>query len=274
MSHSRLDSLNYSSGGGDVTPQDSGEISHPLIFRASSNKNPPVSSSPNISINLVAMTWLSTIAVNGLLVICGMGLLGDKYVTADPDLSAPGAQVGHIMTYLTTVGIAAVLLGAFFGPALASYLLIVTMQRIRTTGTAITLGLLLVQISVAYSMAFWAWNDLVVARDTYNIVERFNDTQPGGNKPDTLKQFLGGLLFSTFSLLTLAGVGVTLKNVLPEVFRMVSKEMGMSYIVLKNTRNSVVPADFQPTTAKLNVWGMLGLSTTLVGCFIASTIFT
>jgi hypothetical protein len=263
MSYSRLDSLNYSCGGGDdATPQDRGMISFPLIPK---NKNLPVPP-PNSSINnLVALTWLSTLAVNGLLVICGMGLLGDKYVTADPDLSAPNAQVGHIMTYLTTVGVAAVLLGAFFGPALASYLLIVTLQSIRTTGAVRTLGLVLVQTSAAFGMAFWAWNDLVVARDTYNVVERFDDTQRGGNKPDTLKQFLGGLLFTTFSLLTLAGVGVMIKNVLPEVFRIVSSG---------NTRNSVVAADFQPTTAKLNVWGMYGLSATLIGCFIATTIFT
>lgn len=209
-----------------------------------------------------------TVAVNGLLVICGIGIIGDKYVTADPILSSPGNMVGHIMSRTTTVGIAFVLLGAFSGPSLASLLLIMTARTRNTRGALFTLALVVPQFVAACNMASWAWFDLIVARDTYNVVERYSDMQPGGNKPDTLKQFLGVLLFSTYSLLALAGFLIIVKLLLPEVARVVlGGNVGYA-------RGGVVATDFQPTAANFNVLGMLGLATTLMIAFGATTIFT
>jgi hypothetical protein len=219
---------------------------------------------------------LGAFAVNAIFIAGGLGVLGNKYTTPDSTLSAEGAQVGHIMDVRETWAIGFVLAGAFAGPALIGWLLIASVQQMAgRPKTSLFICCALTAISAA--IAVWAWIDLIVSWDTFNVIERFDDTQPGGNKPDTLKQFLGGLIFCTFSLLTLAALGVCV-NLVPGAVQGLKNPNAansiFSYVFHGLKRSKTPPSDFQPTHIKSNWKGMAGLGLTLLGSFAATTVLT
>jgi hypothetical protein len=219
---------------------------------------------------------LGAFAVNAIFIAGGLGVLGNKFTTPDSTLSAEGAQVGHIMDARETWAIGFVLAGAFAGPALIGWLLIASVQQMAgRPRSSFLICFALTTISAA--IAVWAWVDLIVSWDTFNVIERFNDTLPGGNKPDTLKQFLGGLIFCTFSLLTLAALGVSV-NLFPDAVQGLkypnAAQGAFSNVYYGMKRSKTAPSDFQPTHIKSNWKGMVGLGLTLLGSFAATTVLT
>ena len=111
----------------------------------------------------VAVALLAAAANVGL-VAGGLGVIGDKYTTVEPSLSSASNPVAHIMSPATAAGVAAVLVGAFAGPAALGWLLVVTAQRARATGAAAALGGAAAVLAAAAGVAGFAWHDLVRAR--------------------------------------------------------------------------------------------------------------
>ena len=241
--------------------------------------------------SLISGVWLhATVALFALasttgLVFGGFSLLGDKYEQPDSKYGSIGAPQAHIMNAATVTGVQFVLAGAFFAPAACAWLLIVSAQRVHATGASFAFAGAAAVAAMAIAISSWAWTDLIDATNTYNVGEVFS----GGTKPDTLKQFLGGLVFAAFIPLALTAVVVAAsfsRRACSNCLRSFGDAMPASKDARRSFVSSVVaalsarapapasPRDSAPSRLSHNCGGIAGLALLLVLWFASTTIFT
>lgn len=241
--------------------------------------------------NVFSGVWLH-IAV-GLLAVAttlglifgGFAILGDKYEQPDSTYGSIGAPQAHIMNAATVTGVQFVLAGAFFAPAACAWLLIVSAQRVHATGAPLAFAGAAAVAAVASAIASWAWTDLVDAANTFNVGEVFS----GGTKPDTLKQFLGGLVFAAFVPLAATAVIVAAsfsRRAVTHCMRALrgaapdgrgARRSLVSAVVESLSADAAAPApprDYAPSRLSHNCGGITGLAFLLVVWFASTTIFT
>jgi hypothetical protein len=144
-----------------------------------------------------------------LLYFGGLGMLGNQYMLVDPLTG-----LNNFLTYGSTFGACLVLLAACLGPYLLGWLLIVSAQRVHkglSVGAALALCLFVLACTLA--LCVHTWVSLIVPGETFHRGQCFYSSGVGcggtadpnatNNQPDTLKQFLGGFVFSAFVPLAL-----------------------------------------------------------------------
>jgi hypothetical protein len=128
------------------------------------------------------------LAAHGLLLL-GFFLVGDTYNRVDPEL-----QTNGFLDARAAAGVFLVLAGCCVGPLSVGGFLLCASQR---AGRGVTLrgagALAALTFAGCCAVCACAWGALIVPGETYHRGTVTN------SQPDTLKQFLGGLLFAAYA---------------------------------------------------------------------------
>ena len=140
--------------------------------------------------HLLASLLLALLHV--LLLGAGFFLLGGKYNAIDPEL-----QQNSFLDPPATLGVLLVLAGCTLGPlAVGGWLLCTTQRAGRGLSLVAACALVASMLCGCLGLCAFAWATLIVPGETYHRGTVTN------NQPDTLKQFLGGLLFAAYAPVT------------------------------------------------------------------------
>ena len=147
---------------------------------------------PTIPARALALYTAAVASLLAALLGGGLALLGSQYMAIDPEL-----QQNSFLTPSATLGVLLVLLGCALGPlALGFWLLALSQRAGRGLSAGAAAALAGAALAGCLGLCAWAWAALIVPGETYHRGTLTN------NQPDTLKQFLGGLLFAAFAPVT------------------------------------------------------------------------
>ena len=172
----------------------SGAFFRDAVAAVASGSGARIMRAPAGRLPLLAATFL-LLALHGALLLTGFALLGGAYSQIDAEL-----QQNSFLDARATAGVFLVLAGCALGPlAVGAWLLCVSQRTVRGGGLSRRGGAALAALALAgcVGVCAYAWASLIVPGETFHRGTATN------NQPDTLKQFLGGLLFAAYAPATL-----------------------------------------------------------------------